>query len=141
MTPPAQITICGVLQKDTIAALVELAIGAGAALMVQPRPLAGVVDAPARPALPPARSVRAKRAAAVKSSDRRDAGVSDLAVREFLEKRGTVAPAVFRKHFRLPLRDARAAMADLAERGVVELTGATSGRRVGLPGQRAKEAP
>jgi hypothetical protein len=37
--PPAQITVCGQFGRDTLAALVELAMQAGAALLVQPRQL------------------------------------------------------------------------------------------------------
>jgi hypothetical protein len=66
MSTPAQITIAGVLSKEHIAALVDLAIEAGAALMVQPRalpvPASDVVEAaPRRPkALPPARQAKTR---------------------------------------------------------------------------------
>ena len=70
LSPDAQITICGALRKETIAALVEVAMAAGAALLVQPRSIAAtpVVAAPAPRALPPARKLRraTKRATAVR---------------------------------------------------------------------------
>lgn len=134
----AQITICGILEKNTIAALVELALAAGAGLVVQPRALVEAVAAaaPSR-ALPPARSGRPSRLAA-ESSDRCD--IDESAARDFL-KRGPVGPGAFAKHFKLSVFRARIAVKALTARGVVEVTGVTGGRRISLPGHRAKEAP
>lgn len=78
MSAPAQITIAGVLGKEHVAALVEVAIAAGAALLVQPRTIAALPavvareDPPAdrRRALPPARVVTRHKSATPTSSKR-----------------------------------------------------------------------
>lgn len=140
---PAQITICGTLNRDTLAALVELAMQAGAALMVQPRPVVAVVEAATTPPkrLPPARrAARRGKVVATTPAARVAAGVvSDDAARAFL-KRGPVAPAVFAAHFKLTVLQKTTVPRDLAARGVVMLSGTRRGRRIALPGSPAKEA-
>ncbi len=143
MSTPAQITIRGTLEKDAIAALVEIALVAGAALVVEPRAVTTVIEAtPPTRALPPAPRRRVTKST---GGDRRDTapGLDEAAVRDYLAKKGPVRPAVFAKQFRLSVFRARPVVKDLATRGVVEVTGVAYGRRIGLPGQghRAKEAP
>jgi hypothetical protein len=75
--PAAQITICGALNSTTLAALVELAMAAGAGLILQPRAIPTVVEAAAPPpALPPARvaPARVANAAAVPAAPPAAAG-------------------------------------------------------------------
>lgn len=117
MSTPAQITICGALGKDTIAALVEIALTAGAALMVQPRaiaPSAAVVEAAPRRALPPARGARA--AAPVPSVDER--------VHRALQD-GPIRLKDLQRATKLSLYQVR----QLVDSGAVVAMGATNGRR------------
>jgi hypothetical protein len=137
--PPAaaQITICGALSKDAIASLVEVAMGAGAALIVQPRSALDVIEAePERQkALPAARPVaarsmtpRARPGAAVvpvPDSVRRALAGGPLPVNAFLESAG------------MSRYDAHRLVAS----GAIVAFGATVGRRYALPGHSAKEAP
>lgn len=140
MSTPAQITICGALGKDTIAALVEIALTAGAALMVQPRalpaPTIDTVDSVPRrlKALPPAR--RASLRAATRRVKARAAEPLNDRVRRALAN-GPVLVAEFRRVTRLDKRQAR----ELVDSGAIVATGVTRGRRYALPGHSAKEAP
>lgn len=133
MSAPAQITICGVLGKDTVAALVEVAMAAGAALLVQPRAIATtpVVEvAPARKALPSARRVKrpAKAAAAPTAA-------LDERVRRALQK-GPISTKEFRAATGLSAYRTQ----QLVATGALVATGVTQSRRLSLPGS-AKEEP
>lgn len=133
MSTPAQITICGVLGKETIAALVELAMVAGAGLMIQPRALpasADVVDVPVRrlKALPPARRVSSRPAA--------EEGPLDARVRRAL-KNGPVTMKDLQAAADLSVYQVR----QLVDSGAITATGVTNARRYALPGHSAKEAP
>ena len=143
---PAQITICGALNTTTIAALVELAMHAGAGLMVQPRaiapPTGDVVEAaPRRKALPPAkRQRRVKRVKAERTAPVRGvvapAAALDDRVRRAL-KDGPLPVSEFLQVTRMNKFEARRLVAS----GALVATGVTRGRRYALPGHPAKEAP
>lgn len=136
MSTPAQITICGALKTETIAALVELAMTAGAALMVQPRAIAApaaVVEAAPRKALPPARRAKAVRRNAPAPVDE----ALEPRVRRVLQEEGPMLVGDFLKATRLDKKEARRLVAS----GAIVATGVTRGRRYALPGHSAKEAP
>src|SRR5690349_42081 len=136
MSTPATITIAGVLEKAAIADLVEIALRAGAALMVQPRAIgatsAEVVDAP-RQALPPAQT-RASRGPKASPRPASSPALDDR-VRRVL-KDGPVRIAAL-KAAGLSVRQVR----ELVDAGAIVATGATAARRYALPGHSAKEAP
>lgn len=143
-TPTAQITIAGALEKEHIATLVEVALAAGAALMVQPRPLpapssADVVDsAPSRRrALPPASKRVARKGPTVRRRVARpvDEAVLDRARRALRD--GPLPPSEFRRGAKISVHEAR----KLVAVGAIVATGVTHGRRYALPGASAKEAP
>lgn len=128
---PAQITICGALGKDTIAALVEVAMNAGAALMVQPRAIAApVVDAPPLKALP---GPRVKR----RYTKRATVGTVPLddRIRRALQ-RGPISVKELRAATGLSIYKVQR----LVQSGAIIATGTTTTRRVSLPGS-AKEEP
>lgn len=140
---PAQITLCGVLKPETVAAIVELAIAAGAGLVVQPRPvtpsapllLAGEVVEPSTP--------RRARAAVVVKTKRhghmRAEPEADVLrrVEKVLRRDGPLAVKDFLARTGLTVWQGR----ELVARGVLVATGATQSRKYSLPGAPAKEAP
>lgn len=140
--PPAQITICGTLSDETIAALVGVAMRAGAALMVQPRlAAADVVEAsPAPPKrLPPARAAKSVRTAAPVGRLRGLAPIDDE-LRNRVAKvlmGGSMLVAEFLQRAKVDKLTGR----ELVRQGIVIATGATVNRRYALPGKPAKEAP
>jgi hypothetical protein len=134
--PAAQITICGALNSTTLAALVELAMAAGAGLILQPRGIPTVVEAAAPPpALPPARvaPVRAAKPAAVPAAP--PAPIDDRVRRALVS--GPMRVGEFLRATRLDRREAQRLVAS----GAIVATGVTNGRRYALPGHSAKEAP
>lgn len=138
MSTPAQITIAGVLSREHIAALIDVAIEAGAALMVQPRALPAaeleVVDAaPRRPkALPPARRAKTRQ---VEPTDAALPLLPDRVLRAL--RAGPILAAEFRRVTGLSVYEAKRLVAS----GLIVATGVTNGRRYALPGHSAKEAP
>ncbi len=140
MSTPAQITIRGTLEKEAIAALVEIALSAGAALVVEPRVVTTVIEAvPPRRALPPARAVVRRRGAPGMRTggDRRDGAMPDAARAQQALREGPLRLKELLRATKLSLYQVR----QLVDAGVVVATGATAARRYALPGQRAKEAP
>jgi hypothetical protein len=139
-TPVAQITICGVLNAGHVATLVEVAMAAGAGLIVQPRALAESVAAaivqaaPRLNALPPAR--KEKREASVRKASV-SGPVSPLVerARRALAD-GPLPAAEFREATGFVRRD----IERLIGEGAIVASGVTRGRRYALPGHRAKEA-
>lgn len=143
----AQITICGELKASTIAALVEVAMQAGAALLVQPRasvPLAATpllrgevvdVDSPARKLrrqvvdAKPSRAPVVQRASRFRDSDaetaRRVLRGGPLRVHRFIAESGISAYRAQK----------------LVDAGTIVASGVTSERCYALPGRSAKEAP
>ncbi len=129
MSTPAQITICGTLEKETIAALVELAMSAGVALLLQPRLVAAspidVIEAsPSRRA---PRQLPARTSSGSTEEDR---------VRQAL-RRGPLSKAELLRATKLSGYQ----LQQLVKQGAVVATGATARRRYALPGGAAKEAP
>ncbi|HVL67181.1 MAG TPA: hypothetical protein VM364_07950 [Vicinamibacterales bacterium] len=97
----------------------------------------GATDTP--PAPPGRQKQIARRVARVKVA--LEGAPSDAKVRALL-KDGPVAPRVFREHFGLSSYVGAKVLADLEERGVVQVTGVTVDRRITLPGhESAKEEP
>lgn len=142
-TPPpaAQITICGALNTVTIAALVELAMAAGAGLLLQPRSLgtapADIVEAsPVRKALPPRRQIQRKPKPAKPIVPPAAPAALDERVRRAL-KDGPMQVGEFIRETRMNKREAQR----LVDAGLIEAFGVTRGRRYALPGHSAKEAP
>lgn len=140
--PPAQITICGALNSALIAALVEVAMAAGAALLVQPRalpaPAPDVVEGVPRRsrALPPARRGPG---AGKRRSARRLARVAAAPLDERVAralKGGPLPVAEFLARTGLNKYSAR----QLVSKGLLIATGATHSRHYALPGT-AKEVP
>lgn len=141
MSTPAQITIAGALEKEHIATLVEVAIAAGAALVVQPRAIVAsngdvvLEAAPPRKALPPPVRRTPAKAGRPRTVPAADVAVMDR-VRRVL-KDGPLSPAEFCRVAKLGVHAAR----KLVESGAIVATGVTHGRRYALPGSSAKEAP
>lgn len=150
---PAQITISGALDDAAVAALVKVAMAAGAALLVQPRAgvsaprqqLTGEVveDAPrAAPRVPPPAAqrppARMTRSAPV---PRHTPGASFAP--EVLErvtralKNGPLRVAEFLVKARIDKYSAR----HMSLAGLIIASGATHSRRYALPATPAKEAP
>lgn len=141
MTAPAQITICGALGKDAIAALVEVAMNAGAALMVQPRPVVGSVAllqeaTPAPPLTVRSRGPIEKRRAAA-AVERREVASGDRHERiQRALRKGPISIKELRAATGLSHYNVQC----LIRSGALVATGTTTTRRVSLPGS-AKEEP
>lgn len=154
----ATITICGALQSATIAALVEIAMSAGAALMLQPprqpfpvaRQLAGVVEVAAvsrggsrrggrRPDARLERPPKMARLGAARAGTR--AGKFDVDALRAALRSGPMAPRDLARVLNVDRSTLRYQLKLCESAGMVVSTGATANRRIALSGKPAKEVP